>query len=202
MTVRPDAVTDRERAAQSRAARPARVPPIGLEAEHWSPRFEAVFRVHAGRVVAYCLRRLGDRAAAEDVAAETFLVAWRRLDAMPADDELPWLLGIARRTISNQRRSDRRRERLLARVVAEEVAGATEPDPPPNASGAIHVALGQLSERDREVLMLTTWDGLDQRRAAAVVGCSEGAFKVRLHRARKRLARALDATSSTPEETS
>jgi RNA polymerase sigma-70 factor, ECF subfamily len=129
-------------------------------------------------------------------------VAWRRLDAMPADDELPWLLGIARRTISNERRSGRRRERLLARVLAEGVAGATEPDQPPSASGPIHAALAQLSERDREVLILTTWDGLDQRRAAAVVGCSEGAFKVRSHRARKRLARALDATSSTLEENS
>jgi RNA polymerase sigma-70 factor (ECF subfamily) len=152
--------------------------------------------------LAYCLRRVGDRAAAEDVAAETFLVAWRRLDAMPAGDELPWLLGIARHTILNERRSDRRRERLLARVMAQGMAGATESDAPAGASGAIHAALARLSERDREVLMLTTWDGLDQRRAAAVVGCSEGAFKVRLHRARKRLARALDATSSTPEENS
>ena len=178
---------------------------IGPSADPRSRRFEIFFEAHTGDVLRYCLRRLPDRRAAEDVAAETFLVAWRRLDVMPAD-ELPWLLAIARNVILNEWRGGRRRERLLARIAAESPGEAVEPEPVAvqsggrDGAGGARAALAQLSERDREVLMLTAWDGLDQRSAAAILGCSEGAFKVRLHRARRRLARALEATSSIHEE--
>jgi RNA polymerase sigma-70 factor, ECF subfamily len=155
-------------------------------------RFERCFREHYPRVLAYGLRRLPSRTAAEDVAAETFLVAWRRRDALP-DDALPWLLGIARHVIHNERRSARRRARLEARLLAQpgRVAPAAADTAPVGSAGVLD-ALGRLGERDREVLLLTTWDGLDHRRAAAVLGCSRGAFAVRLHRARNRLARAMN----------
>src|ERR1700722_9916592 len=78
-------------------------------------RFAACFEVHYPRVLAYGLRRLPDRAAAEDAAAETFLVAWRRFGDAPSD-QLPWLLAIARNVIYNVSRSARRRDRLAARV--------------------------------------------------------------------------------------
>jgi RNA polymerase sigma-70 factor, ECF subfamily len=176
------------------------------ESSGWSPRFEACFQANYSRVLAYALQRIGDRTAAEDVAAETFLVAWRRLELMP-DDQLPWLLGIARNVLLNERRASRRRERLAARVAAEPAASAGQADAAvhphsgsvlPTGADAdgfndrVLVALGSLSERDREVLLLTSWDGLDQRRGAAVLGCSVTAFAVRLHRARKRLGRALN----------
>jgi RNA polymerase sigma-70 factor (ECF subfamily) len=179
---------------------------IGPSGDPRARRFEVCFEAHTAQVLGYCLRRLSDRRAAEDVAAETFLVAWRRLDLMPAD-ELPWLLAIARNVILNERRSGRRRGRLLARVAAEAAAETVEPDPAAGhsldrdgAGPAVRAALSRLSERDREVLMLTTWDGLDQRGAAAVLGCSKGAFKVRLHRARRRLAHTLQTTSAPHEE--
>jgi DNA-directed RNA polymerase specialized sigma24 family protein len=54
-------------------------------------------------------------------------------------------------------------------------------------------ALGELSERDREALLLIAWEGLDPARAAQVAGCSRATFAVRLHRARKRLDRTLFA---------
>jgi RNA polymerase sigma factor (sigma-70 family) len=177
------------------------------ESGGWSPRFETCFQTNYGRVLAYVLRRTGDRPAAEDVAAETFLlVAWRRLELLP-DDQLPWLLGIARNVLLDERRASRRRERLAARVAAEPASLAAPIDValhpgsgsrPPTDAGAdgfserLLVALAGLSERDREVLLLTTWDGLDQGWAAAVLGCSPTAFAMRLHRARKRLAQALD----------
>jgi RNA polymerase sigma-70 factor (ECF subfamily) len=67
-------------------------------------RFAACFERHYPRVLAYGLRRLPDRAAAEDAAAETFLVAWRRFGDAPAD-QLPWLLAVARNVIFNDPRA-------------------------------------------------------------------------------------------------
>lgn len=171
--------------------------PVGQTARH--ERFDVCFREHYARVLAYAMRRLGDRSAAEDVAADTFLVAWRRLDDIP-EDPLPWLLGIARHAIYNELRSSRRRDRLTTRVGAyTPSANQTPAELRRGADGAILRALGRLGERDREVLMLSTWDGLDHRRAAAVLGCTRGAFAVRLHRARARLARELKDIASCGE---
>jgi RNA polymerase sigma factor (sigma-70 family) len=186
-------------------------PPDG-DASDRDERFAACFERHYPRVLAYGLRRLPDRAAAEDAAAETFLVAWRRFGDAPAD-QLPWLLAIARNVIFNESRSARRRDRLTARVAAERSAADDQP-PASWASGggddaganvaAARAALERLSDRDREILLLTTWDGLSGRRAAAALGCSPGTFAVRLHRARTRFARALNAPPpsqpSTAEE--
>lgn len=154
-------------------------------------RFAVCFDLHYPRVVGYGLRRLSDLAAAEDAAAEAFLIAWRRFDDAPPD-LLPWLLAIARNVIRNEARSTRRRDRLAALVAAEHATsnvrrstGSTHErgdDSPINE--AVRAALDRLSERDREILLLTGWDGLDTDRAAAALGCSRGTFAVRLHRAR------------------
>jgi RNA polymerase sigma-70 factor, ECF subfamily len=148
--------------------------------------FDALFRSSYASVLRYALRRLPTRAAAEDIAAETFVVAWRRLNAMPAD-VLPWLLGIARRLILNEQRSDRRRARLIERLSAEPDDPAQASPEPSQEHRDVLEALGRLGERDQEVLRLTAWEGLTPNRAAAVLGCSRGAFAVRLHRARRRL---------------
>jgi RNA polymerase sigma-70 factor (ECF subfamily) len=70
----------------------------------------------------------------------------------------------------------------------------------PAESQRIVDALARLGVRDREVLLLVTWDGLDRARAAAVLGCSEKTFAVRLHRARRRLVLALASPPSTSKE--
>jgi RNA polymerase sigma-70 factor (ECF subfamily) len=164
-----------------------------------SARFDACFREHYPRVLAYARRRLPDRATAEDVAAETFVVAWRRLDE-GASDELPWLLGITRRLVLNEVRSGRRRDRLIARVGAEPRYPDERPSDVPGQSPVIE-ALRHLGDQDQEILLLVAWEGLDHGRAARVVGCSRGAFTVRLHRARARLTRQLDGTSGSPDPT-
>ncbi|MGD1059244.1 MAG: sigma-70 family RNA polymerase sigma factor [Solirubrobacteraceae bacterium] len=154
--------------------------------------FEKHFRGYAGRVHAFALRR-ADPEAAQDVTAETFLIAWRRRAEMPPEP-LPWLYGIARGVLANERRTSNRQLSLTARIAAE-----------PAASGAaaaaagdheILQALASLRESDREALLLSAWEGLSSREAAAVVGCTAATFAVRLHRARKRLARALGAPSA------
>ncbi|MBM7489353.1 RNA polymerase sigma-70 factor (ECF subfamily) [Micromonospora luteifusca] len=156
-----------------------------------APEFTALYADNRGRVYAYAVARAG-RSLADEVVAETFLVAWRRFAQMPRGAALPWLLGVARNVI-RQRYRDEERQRAIA---AEMLAWAA--DAPDVADGvaersAILTALAGLSENDREVLTLTAWDGLSPRAAARVVNCSAPAFLVRLHRARNRLTRAVAA---------
>lgn len=150
-------------------------------------RCEQLYRAHADHVHAYARRRSDDQTA-DEVVAEVFLVAWRRLDAIPPDP-LPWLLGVARRTLANHRRATSRAAALTARIKAALVAqtGQTARD------HAVLGALATLDPRDQEVLLLIAWEGLRQEEVATVLGVSRPAVATRLHRARKRLAAALAA---------
>lgn len=175
-------------------------PPTAVPDVH-RDRFERCFRDHYAQVLAFSLRRVSGREAAEDVAADTFAVAWRRRDRIP-DPALPWLYAIAARVIANQRRSARRRHNLDARLAHE--AGAVAPASDPTESlgrrDAFSAAFARLAEPEREVLRLVAWDGLGTRDAARVFGCSPGAFRVRLHRARRKLAKQLEAAGHIPRE--
>ena len=90
--------------------------------------FEELFTGHYWAVRAYVLRRV-PAASAEDVLAETFLVAWRRLDSL-AEDPLPWLFGVARRLMANQQRAERRRGALTARLQGLVAGQASQWEPP------------------------------------------------------------------------
>jgi RNA polymerase sigma-70 factor (ECF subfamily) len=149
-------------------------------------RFESLFGEHYDDVLAYALRR-SDGETAQDVVAETFLVAWRRLDAVPADP-LPWLYGVARRVLANQRRAGRRRDALARRLAVH--AEASDRRAMVGDSSLLR-ALARLSESDREALVLVAWEGLDQGRVAAALGCRPATLRVRLYRARRRLAHEL-----------
>jgi RNA polymerase sigma-70 factor (ECF subfamily) len=152
---------------------------------------ERLYDEHAPAVAAYARRR-ADASVAEDVVAEVFVVAWRRLDQVP-DDALPWLLATAGRVLANVRRSRRRQLALVDRLVAarreEPTAGwiGRGPDRP------VLEALAMLSERDREALLLVAWDGLSTADAATVAGLSVRSFESRLYRARRRLRERLEA---------
>ena len=146
-------------------------------------RLERLFYAHAGEVRAYARRRI-DAASADDTVSEVFAIAWRRLDDVP-EDALPWLLGCARRVLSHQRRRARRDVALIDHLGAD--AGGA-----PSSDHALGLALSVLNDRDREVLLLIAWEGLDRAQAAKVLGCSRNALAVRLHRARRRLAVALN----------
>jgi RNA polymerase sigma factor (sigma-70 family) len=150
-------------------------------------RFVALWGEFSPRVMAYALRHL-DSDTAQDVVSETFLVAWRRLAAVP-DDPLPWLLVVARNTIANLRRSGHRQARLAAelerwRQVAEPAEAA---DVLATERAAVLAGLAALTPAEREALLLVAWDGLRPEQAAKVAGCSLPAFHVRLFRARRRL---------------
>lgn len=141
--------------------------------------FERLFEEHFRTVSGYARRR-ATASEADDVVAETFLIAWRRLEDVPTEAK-PWLLGVARRVLANQHRSTARRAALAERI-AQEHAAAPERDVAP-----ILAALARLSTGDREVLLMTAWDGLSGDEMAAALDCSRAAAKVRLYRAKRRL---------------
>jgi RNA polymerase sigma factor (sigma-70 family) len=157
-------------------------------------RFEALFAAHYWAVRAYALRRVG-ASLAEDVLADTFLVAWRRLDHVP-DDALPWLFGVARRVIANHLRGERRHGELINRLKNVIPSSSALWEPPISVDHELAVVLGSLSEREREALLLVAWDGLDPARAARAAGCTAVAFRARLHRARRRIVALLAEKSS------
>jgi RNA polymerase sigma-70 factor, ECF subfamily len=153
-------------------------------------RFTELFTNCYGPVLAFARRRLGPDLA-QDVVAETFLTAWRRIDEL-TDEPLPWLYRVASHAIANQRRALARRQRLADRA-RRMSADAAVPDHAESVAetNRLAAAFEALGEHDREVLRLVSWEGLGSADAAAVLGCSVSAFKVRLHRARRRLSRSL-----------
>jgi RNA polymerase sigma-70 factor, ECF subfamily len=153
-------------------------------------RFEQIFRANHLTVHAFARRRVAAEAV-DDVVSETFTVAWRRLDDIP-DDPLPWLLGVARNVVGTARRGEARRLRLQARAQTDFQAPTQEHEPKRD-SGFVSAALQRLNEADREALTLVGWDGLTPTEAAAVLGIPANRFRVRLHRAGRRLRWALNA---------
>ena len=143
---------------------------------------------HTAAVLAYALRRTS-REDAADVVAETFLVAWRRLDDVDERTALPWLYAVARRVLLSQQRTTRRQQAIAQRVA---VGLPEAPAEAPLGSPRVLEALAALSEGEREVLMLAAWEELSGSEAARVLGCSATAYRIRLHRARKRLRERLD----------
>jgi RNA polymerase sigma-70 factor, ECF subfamily len=152
--------------------------------------FEQLFREHYDAVLGYALTRAADVDSAKDVAARTFLVAWmHRNDWHGFDSPRGWLLGVARRTLADQRRSAARYTKLQRRLGQYEMTAPRAPDPGDIVGDHQRVAsaFGRLRPVDRDVLALIAWDGLSSAEAATVMGCSRAAFAVRLHRARSRL---------------
>ncbi len=166
-------------------------------------RFRAIFTANARPLLAYALRRTTSPADAADVVAESMLVAWRRIDDVPAGDETRlWLYGVARRVIANGRRGEQRRERLaerLAQFVECAVADAIEPVV---TNDAIHQALASLQASDAEIIRLVAWEGLSPAEVAIVLDMPAATVRTRLHRARLKLRTQMGAIERTTERSS
>ena len=158
--------------------------------------FTALFRRHYPRVLAFVSRRT-DQARAHDVVAETFATAWRHFARLPAEP-LPWLYRVARNSLANEERAARRQSRLAVRIARRGEEATPDHAVSVVADAGLRQALGRLSPGDREALLLIGWEGLSNEAAAQVLGCTAVTFKVRVHRARKRLARLLEA-ADVPE---
>lgn len=152
--------------------------------------FARVYSANYPLVLRYCYRRIGDMESARELAQETFVVAWRRHRDAP-ESVLPWLYGIARRVLADHWRA--RRVRPVTVPMAESVDVVDDGDfAAVTLAQDLRRAFAGLSESDREVLRLVTWEELDLSAAAQVLGCSKTAVAVRVFRARRRLARLLD----------
>lgn len=148
--------------------------------------FDQFFAEHATSVHRYFVRRApyGD---AEDLTADVFATAWRRREAIPPGFELPWLYRTASYVLSNHRRKPALT--LLPDYGAESPDDAHAADPADLIceDDEVRRALGRLSARDRRVLMLHAWEGLDGEQLAQALGISRGGAAAALSRARSRL---------------
>lgn len=169
-------------------------------------RFRRLFEEHRRTLFAYCLRRTS-RADAMDAVAETFVVAWRRLDDMPRGEaELSWLYAVAYRVIANQRRGRTRRGNLLMKLGG--TADVPAPDPEEQVvrsmeARRIIAALTTLKPADQELIRLITWEEHPRDQVARLMKISRSALDQRIHRAITRLRKAitepLEDTEFTPE---
>lgn len=158
-------------------------------------RFRALYEDAYPRLMAYASRRARTPDAVEDVVAEVFTTVWRRLDDLP-DPAMPWIYGVARRTLANHYRSLDRKDRLQEKMRAE-------PGTSPGEFDEVHHALDRLRADDREILTLHAWDGLESPEIARVFDIPATTAAVRLHRAKKRFARELERSlkSGSPTRT-
>jgi RNA polymerase sigma-70 factor (ECF subfamily) len=160
-------------------------------------KFREVYDQSLEKVAAYVRRRVPG-GEIDDAVADVFLVVWRRLDDLPSGSEaLLWIYGVARRVVSDQRRSLLRRERLAVRLGT--LRPGSDASNSPDRDAAVDMALLQLAPKDRELLMLTYWEDLTPREISTLMGISVNAAAIRLHRARRRFAAAF-AKIEMPEK--
>jgi RNA polymerase sigma-70 factor (ECF subfamily) len=185
----PDASADADDAAVIQLSR--------YEPEH----FTVLFRRHAPHIQRYVARRLGQDAA-EDIVAETFLLAFRQRDSYDSGraDARPWLYGIATNLIGRHRRAEIRLYRALARTGADPVMEAFTDRVDDRVSAAaagrrLAAVLARLPEELRDTLLLVAWGELSYEQAAAALGVPAGTVRSRVSRARSKLRRALGDTN-------
>ncbi|UFU04110.1 RNA polymerase sigma factor [Ruania suaedae] len=155
-------------------------------------RFEALYWEHHRELLAFIRRRT--EAEAEDIVAETFVVAWRRIDDVP-ENARPWLFGVARNVLRNQLRSQNRQTLLKVRIDAQPQEAQTDLASAIAGRQDLAAAWNRLTGAEQEVISLVAWDELSNDEAATVLGCTKSTFAVRLFRARRRLLHLLDRTA-------
>lgn len=161
---------------------------MGADADRFRTLFESEFVA----IVGYAARRLHDPTEAADVAADVFVIAWRRIgDVPPGSEARLWLYGVARNVMSNHTRGARRRGRLVERLRSELHVLPTAIDPATADAIALRRALSTLGDDDRELLLLATWEDLSPSQIASVLEIPPGTVRSRLHRARQALRDAL-----------
>ncbi|MEV0351594.1 sigma-70 family RNA polymerase sigma factor [Nonomuraea sp. NPDC050680] len=155
-------------------------------------RFVEIYESAYGPILGYALRRCPDPDDAADAVAETFMVAWRRIEEVPSgEDARLWLFGVARRVLANHRRGERRHEQRTAALREQLAASPVLGEPPVEDYSQVGKVLRSLSDDDRELLTLVAWENFDAREIARILGISRNAATVRLYRARRRFARGL-----------
>ncbi len=157
-------------------------------------RFEELYRSTAQDLLAFLTRRASDSEEATDILAEVYLIAWRRLDTVPANgDARLWLFGVARNLLMKSNQQRLTHQALVRGITAELSQIARYPAGPADneLNDSVRASLQQLPAKQREVLLLTAWEGLKPREIAKVTGSTANLVRVRLHHARRYLRREL-----------
>jgi RNA polymerase sigma factor (sigma-70 family) len=164
-------------------------------------RFCTLYEMARPRIIAYALRRAASPEEAADVVSETFEIAWRRLEDVPVSpDDLLWLYVTARHVLANSGRRLHRRGKLATRL-AEGLRAVDVVDDPADEAGLLALScLRSLPAGDRELLMLTAWEGLTSTEVGRVLGCSPTAARIRIHRARARLEAEMTQNGETEKQ--
>jgi RNA polymerase sigma factor (sigma-70 family) len=154
--------------------------------------FEQLFQNTRTDLLVYLLRRSTNPEDAADVLAQVYVIAWQKIDEVPAGDHArPWLFGVARNLLSKAWSRQRSDEALVHRLASELREAIRPVDSAEAAATAVRQALMSLPEIDREIVTLTAWERLTPHQIAVVVGRPPNVVRVRLHRARARLRRGL-----------
>ena len=171
--------------------------PIGRDTGRDRDWFTSLYHDSYRMLLAYARRRV-DEQTADEVVADTLLVAWRRRDEVPEGYERAWLFGVARNTILTAARSARRRNALNGKLSGAIRPGWTDGwSDVSDRVDALVPALRELREEDRELLMLVAWDELSHVEIAQAMGITPNAVAIRVHRDRKRLADRIDRLAQT-----
>jgi RNA polymerase sigma-70 factor (ECF subfamily) len=176
-----------------------------VESQHREQRFRALYDAVYVDLLRFVRRRVHPTHA-EDVVGDVMLVAWRRLDDVPAD--LPaaraWLFGVARKTLLNARRREGRQEAVTVRLAEAAPTSANAGQAPEAIADRVDLtaAWPRLSPVHQEAIALAVLDGLTAPEAALVLGISAVAFRLRLSRARRSLRGLIEPTLSDGRPTS
>jgi len=148
-------------------------------------QFQTVFREYLSPISKFLARRVEGQFI-EDLASDVFAIAWQKRDQIPKDFELPWLYRTARFVVANHRRKNR--------ISAKLIASLTNPVAAPSAENLALAEMGlekawsSLDEKERELLSLSAFEGLNSKEIARVIESSENAVNIRLSRVRKKFA--------------
>ena len=157
--------------------------------------FTSLYTTLVPPIRAYLARRV-DYDFVDDLTADVFAVAWRKRKSVTAGEELPWLYTIASYVVSNHRRKLQRSKDLLAFFRVPDTAPAADTlvahDP------ELASAWAGLKPAWREALALVVIDDMSVADAAKALGVSPNSLSIRLHRAKKALATALQASTGDP----
>ena len=164
-------------------------------------RFRALYADTYADVLRFARRRVPP-GHAEDVVADAFLAAWRRLEEAPtrAGDARAWLFGIARNCLLNTNRGLGRQDALAVRIAGispPDEAGAAEDDAVAHRLD-LAAAWRRLTVGEQETLALTVFEELTSPQAARVLGITAASYRLRLLRARRALRRHLDRAETEP----
>ncbi len=168
---------------------------MSLDAER-RRRFEAIAAEVHGPLQRY-LRRRVPADDAGDLLSDVLLVVWRRVEDVP-EPPLPWVYAVARRVVSNHRRSTQRRLQLVQRLESEPTPAMILDPAEMQADPDLADALADLPAADQDVLRLWAWEQLEPREIAVVLGSTPNAVSLRLGRARQKLADRLERQDRPP----